>query len=73
VGLTRRIREIFSALASARFPPAPKRRYDLIGEAVQQAITGKGGGRGPIREGGVEDDLPPVDQEPKKSADGGVG
>jgi hypothetical protein len=72
VGPTRRIREIFSALRSARFPPAPKRRYDLITVAIQQAIAGEGGGRGPIREGGVDDDPPPAEQEPMKSADGGA-
>jgi hypothetical protein len=70
--MTRRIREILSALASARFPPPPKRRYDLIGEAMQQAITGKGGGRGPIRQGGVEDEVTPPEQECRKSADGGA-
>lgn len=67
MGLTRRLREILSALASARFPPPPNRRYDLIGEAMQQATGGEGGGGGPIRAGGVEDAAP---GEPGKSPHG---
>ena len=51
----RRLREIAAALTSARFPAPPKRRYDLITEAVEQAIR-EGGGRGAVRKGGVSDE-----------------
>jgi len=51
-----RLREIAAALTSARFPAPPKRRYDLITEAVEQVITGEGGGRGAVRKGGVSDE-----------------
>jgi hypothetical protein len=35
------------------FPSPPKRRYDLIGEAITKPFGG-GGGRGAVRAGGVE-------------------
>ena len=35
------------------FPPPPKRRYDLITEAITQPL-GVGGGKDRIRAGGVE-------------------
>ena len=49
-----RIREILRGLRSVRFPEPPDRRYDLIGETIDQALGGEGGGHGPIRKGGVE-------------------
>jgi hypothetical protein len=54
MGVVRRLREIVSSVASARFPPPPKRRYDLVGEAIERGITGEGGGRGQVRRGGDE-------------------
>jgi hypothetical protein len=66
-----RLREILSALASARFPRPSKRRYDLVGEAMQQAVGGEGGGRGPVRAGGVED-APAEDALPDRDPDDDV-
>jgi hypothetical protein len=45
----------------APFPRRPRRRYDLITEAMTKPFGG-GGGRGPIRAGGVtrERDEPPT-------------
>jgi hypothetical protein len=45
----------------------PKRRYDLIGDAIEQAITGQGGGRGPVRKRGVEADPPPGGRSTEES------
>jgi len=55
VSFPQRIREIFAAIGGARFPPPPKRKYDLIGEAVAMPF-GEKPGRGPVRAGGVTDD-----------------
>jgi hypothetical protein len=63
VSFTSRVREIARAVKSARFPPPPKRRHDLVSEGLKQAITGEGGGRGAVRRGGVED--PPTSQSPR--------
>jgi hypothetical protein len=49
------MREIVRAIGSARFPRRPKRRYDLIGEAMARPF-GESAGRGAIRAGGVTDD-----------------
>jgi len=59
VSLWSRLREIAHALRSARLPEPSKRRYDLYSEAVEQLITGEGGGRGAIRKGGVSDEADP--------------
>ena len=45
-----RIREIIEAIGSARFPPPPKRKYDIIGESPPFTESA---GRGRIRDGGV--------------------
>jgi hypothetical protein len=50
----KRLREVFRALTGARLPSRPKRRYDLITEAMTRPFGG-GGGRGRVRDGGVED------------------
>jgi hypothetical protein len=44
-----------AAIRAARFPPSPKRKYDLIGEAMARPF-GERIGRGRLREGGVMDD-----------------
>jgi hypothetical protein len=46
-----RIREIFRAIRSAKFPRAPKRKYDIIGQSPPFTETA---GRGRIRDGGTE-------------------
>jgi hypothetical protein len=50
-----RVREIFGAVRSAKFPSPPKRRYDLVGEAMARPF-GESAGRGRVRAGGVTDD-----------------
>jgi hypothetical protein len=50
-----RIGEIFRAVGSAKIPPPPKRRYDLVGEAMARPF-GETTGRGPVRAGGVTED-----------------
>jgi hypothetical protein len=60
VSFISRVREIISAIRSAKFPPPPKRRYDLIGEPI--------GGKGRIRDGGVTADR--EDETSRKAPDG---
>jgi hypothetical protein len=55
VSFVLRVGEIFRAIRSAKFPPRPKRRYDLIGEAMARPF-GESAGRGAVRAGGVTDD-----------------
>jgi hypothetical protein len=55
VSFVQRVREIVRAIGSARFPGRPKRRYDLIGEAMARPF-GESAGRGAIRAGGVTDE-----------------
>jgi hypothetical protein len=55
MSVLQRIREILGAIRSAKFPPPPKRRYDLLGEAVPRHF-GEEIGRGPVRGGAVTDD-----------------
>jgi hypothetical protein len=45
----------------------PEAPLDLIGEAMQQGIAGEGGGRGPIRAGGVENQAPAEEEAPEPS------
>ena len=52
---TSRVREILNAIRSAKIPPPPKRKYDLIGEAMARPF-GESAGRGRIRDGGVTSD-----------------
>jgi hypothetical protein len=52
VSLLQRVREIAGAIRGARFPPPPKRRWDLISEAMARPF-GEKPGRGPVRAGGV--------------------
>jgi hypothetical protein len=49
-----RLREILQAIKAARLPPQPKRRYDLVGEAMVRPFGGTAG-RDRIRAGGVTD------------------
>jgi hypothetical protein len=48
----------------ANFSSAPARTGgaadDLVSEGIKQTISGEGGGRGPVRRGGVED--PPASE-----------
>jgi hypothetical protein len=53
--LTSRFREIVDAIRSAKFPQPPRRRYDLIGEAMARPFGGIAG-RGRIRDGAITDD-----------------
>jgi hypothetical protein len=55
VSVAQRAREILQAIRSARFPSRPKRRYDLLGEAMARPFGGSAG-RGAVRSGGVTDD-----------------
>ncbi|MDP9407441.1 MAG: hypothetical protein M3P95_06140 [Actinomycetota bacterium] len=55
MSLRLRIGEIAAAIRAARFPPPPRRRYDVEGEALARPF-GESAGRGPIRAGGVVDD-----------------
>jgi hypothetical protein len=53
VSFMTRAGEIVRAIRGARLPPPPKRRYDLVSEAMEQTITGEGGGSGHVRRGGA--------------------
>jgi hypothetical protein len=55
VRFLRRIRGFGAAVRAARVPPPPKRKYDLIGEAMARPF-GERIGRGRVRQGGVTDD-----------------
>jgi hypothetical protein len=61
MSVAERVREIFQAIGSARFPRRPKWRYDLVSEAMARPFGGSAG-RGAVRAGGVtetdEDDSP---------------
>jgi hypothetical protein len=50
-----RVREILKAIQAAKIPPPPKRKYDLLGEAMARPF-GESSGRGCIRDGGVTSD-----------------
>ena len=50
-----RLKEIVSAIRGASVPPPPKRRYDLVSEAMAKPF-GESAGRGAVRAGGVSDD-----------------
>jgi hypothetical protein len=50
-----RLREILGAIRAAKLPPRPKRRYDLVSEAMARPF-GESAGRGPIGAGGVTDE-----------------
>ena len=67
MSFTSRIREVAHAVQNARLPSPPKRRYDLVSEGIEHALTGEGGGRGPVRRGGVEDP-PPSKASPREDA-----
>jgi hypothetical protein len=58
-----RIRQILGAITRAEFPPAPKRRYDLIGEAIAKPF-GESPGRGAVRRGGVSEEEPDSERSP---------
>jgi hypothetical protein len=55
VSVASRLREILHAIRGARVPPAPKRRYDLMSEAMAGPF-GESGGHGRVRAGGTTDD-----------------
>jgi hypothetical protein len=55
VSAVQRARDILQAIGGARFPGRPKRRYDLLGEAMARPF-GRNAGRGAVRAGGVTDD-----------------
>jgi hypothetical protein len=54
MSVAQRVREIFQAIGAARFPRRPKRRYDLVSEAMARPFGGSAG-RGAVRAGGVID------------------
>jgi hypothetical protein len=64
VSALQRISEILRAIRSAKIPPPPRRRWDLISEAAARPF-GENSGRGPIRRGGVvfDDDGRCVDDQ----------
>lgn len=55
VASVKRIREIFTAIRNAKLPRPPKRKYDLVSEAMAMPF-GEKPGRGPVRAGGVTND-----------------
>lgn len=55
VSVASRLREILHAIRDASGPQAPKRRYDLVSEAMARPL-GERGGHGRVRAGGTSDD-----------------
>lgn len=61
MAVLQRIREILGAIRKATVPPPPKRKYDLVGEAMARPF-GEEIGRGPVHGGAVTDDDEPERQ-----------
>lgn len=64
------LRRLAQKLSRALGVEPPKRRWDLISEAIARPLGGDGGGSGPVRAGGVEDPQPD-DPAPPPDTDSG--
>jgi hypothetical protein len=67
MSIWRRLRQIVDALLAARLPAEPKRKYDLISEAMARPFGGQIG-RGRYRQGGTSSDRALDTVPPRMSA-----